>query len=137
LTLTTNFPFAYSPGPFQEKYSALFENVRERYVAAGVLLVHARDSDLLDDVPRIQEAKPILASKPMIQPRKTQAPTIMHQPAAQLYDRFVESIQPRIQAAQLKAVLAANAELRVILSPAVTESAQSAAGARRCRQNDA
>jgi hypothetical protein len=36
---------------------------------------------------------------------------IVHQPAAQLYDRFVEGIKQRIQTAQLKAVLAANAEL--------------------------
>jgi predicted nuclease of restriction endonuclease-like (RecB) superfamily len=36
---------------------------------------------------------------------------IVHQPAAQFYDRFVEGIKQRIQTAQLKAVLAANAEL--------------------------
>jgi len=44
----------------------------------------------------------------MSPPRKT---PIVHQPAAQLYDRFVEGIKQRIQTAQLKAVLAANAEL--------------------------
>jgi predicted nuclease of restriction endonuclease-like (RecB) superfamily len=41
--------------------------------------------------------------------RKTAA--IVHQPGAQLYDRFVAGIKQRIRSAQIKAVLAANAEL--------------------------
>jgi predicted nuclease of restriction endonuclease-like (RecB) superfamily len=36
---------------------------------------------------------------------------IVHQPAAQLYDRFVAGIKQRIRTAQIKAALAANAEL--------------------------
>jgi hypothetical protein len=36
---------------------------------------------------------------------------IVQQPAAQLYRRFVEGIKERIRTAQLKAALAANAEL--------------------------
>ncbi len=35
----------------------------------------------------------------------------MHQPAAQFYDRFVESIKKHIRTAQIKAALAANAQL--------------------------
>ncbi|MGC2625622.1 MAG: hypothetical protein WA269_02195 [Candidatus Udaeobacter sp.] len=35
----------------------------------------------------------------------------MQQPAAQFYDRFVESIKERIRTAQIKAALAANAQL--------------------------
>ena len=35
----------------------------------------------------------------------------MHQPAAQFYDRFVEAIKKRIRTAQIKAALAANAQL--------------------------
>jgi len=38
-------------------------------------------------------------------------PAIVHQPAAQLYDGFVEGIKQRIRTAQIKAALAANAEL--------------------------
>jgi len=36
---------------------------------------------------------------------------IVHQPAAQMYERFVTAIKQRIRAAQVKAALAANAEL--------------------------
>lgn len=36
---------------------------------------------------------------------------IVQQPAAQLYDRFVEGIKERIRTAQVKTALAANAEL--------------------------
>ena len=35
----------------------------------------------------------------------------MQQPAAQFYDRFVEGIKQRIRTAQIKAALAANAQL--------------------------
>jgi len=35
----------------------------------------------------------------------------VRQPAAQFYDRFVESIKQRIRTAQIKAALAANAQL--------------------------
>jgi hypothetical protein len=35
----------------------------------------------------------------------------VHQPAAQFYDRFVESIKKHIRTAQIKAALAANAQL--------------------------
>jgi predicted nuclease of restriction endonuclease-like (RecB) superfamily len=35
---------------------------------------------------------------------------IVHQPAAQFYDRFVEAIKKRIRTAQIKATLAANAQ---------------------------
>jgi predicted nuclease of restriction endonuclease-like (RecB) superfamily len=35
----------------------------------------------------------------------------VHQPAAQFYDRFVESIKQRIRTAHIKAALAANAQL--------------------------
>lgn len=35
----------------------------------------------------------------------------MHQPDAQFYDRFVEGIKQRIRAAQIKAALAANAQV--------------------------
>ena len=45
----------------------------------------------------------------MSTPRKSRA--IVHQPAAQLYDRFVAGIKKRIRTAQIKAALAANAEL--------------------------
>ncbi len=38
-------------------------------------------------------------------------PAIVHQPAAQLYERFVEGIKQRIRTAQIKVALAANAEL--------------------------
>jgi len=41
--------------------------------------------------------------------RKSSA--IVHQPAAQLYDRFVAGIKQRIRTAQIKTALAANAEL--------------------------
>jgi hypothetical protein len=43
--------------------------------------------------------------------RKPKARTIVQQPGAQLYRRFVEGIKERIRTAQLKAALAANAEL--------------------------
>src|SRR4030095_8661464 len=36
---------------------------------------------------------------------------IVHQPAAQFYDRFVDGIKERIRTAQVKAALAANAQL--------------------------
>jgi predicted nuclease of restriction endonuclease-like (RecB) superfamily len=42
---------------------------------------------------------------------KSSQPVIVRQPAAQLYNRFVESIKQRILTAQIKAALAANAEL--------------------------
>jgi len=47
----------------------------------------------------------------MSTPRKSKTPAIMQQPAAQLYERFVAGIKQRIRTAQIKAVLAANAEL--------------------------
>ncbi len=43
--------------------------------------------------------------------RKSRSLAIVQQPAAQLYRRFVEGIKERIRTAQLKAALAANAEL--------------------------
>ena len=43
--------------------------------------------------------------------RKSIARSIVQQPAAQLYDRFAEGIKTRIRTAQIKAALAANAEL--------------------------
>jgi predicted nuclease of restriction endonuclease-like (RecB) superfamily len=43
--------------------------------------------------------------------RKSESLAIVHQPGAQLYRRFVEGIKERIRTAQLKAALAANAEL--------------------------
>ena len=42
---------------------------------------------------------------------KTNPSSIVHQPAAQFYNRFVEGIKQRIRTAQVKAALAANAEL--------------------------
>jgi len=47
----------------------------------------------------------------MSPPRKSKTPAIVHQPVAQLYDRFVANIKERIRTAQIKAALAANAEL--------------------------
>src|SRR5476651_2501863 len=48
----------------------------------------------------------------MNQPRKiSHAKAKVQQPAAQSYDRFLSSIKERIRTAQVKAVLAANAEL--------------------------
>jgi len=47
----------------------------------------------------------------MSAPRKSKTPAIVHQPAAQLYERFVAGIKQRIRTAQIKVVLAANAEL--------------------------
>src|SRR5262249_19657001 len=43
--------------------------------------------------------------------RKTKASPIMHQAVAQSYDRFVDGIKERIRTAQVKAALAANAQL--------------------------
>ena len=43
--------------------------------------------------------------------RKSKSLAIVQQPGAQLYRRFVEHIKERIRTAQLKAALAANAEL--------------------------
>ncbi len=43
--------------------------------------------------------------------RKSRSRPIMHQPAAQLYDRLVTGIKERIRTAQVRAALAANAEL--------------------------
>src|SRR6202043_4070326 len=43
--------------------------------------------------------------------RKSKSSAIVHQADAQLYRRFVEGIKERIRTAQLKAALAANAEL--------------------------
>ena len=43
--------------------------------------------------------------------RKSAPSRIVLQPAAQFYDRFVESIKQRIRTAQIKAALAANAQL--------------------------
>jgi predicted nuclease of restriction endonuclease-like (RecB) superfamily len=43
--------------------------------------------------------------------RKTKPSSIVQQTAAQFYDRFVESIKQRIRTAQVKAALAANAQL--------------------------
>ena len=43
--------------------------------------------------------------------RKSTPPPIVHQPGAQFYDRFVEGIKQRIRTAQVKAALAANAQL--------------------------
>jgi hypothetical protein len=47
----------------------------------------------------------------MTAPRKAKPATIVHQAGAQFYDRFVEGIKRRIRTAQIKAALAANAEL--------------------------
>jgi predicted nuclease of restriction endonuclease-like (RecB) superfamily len=47
----------------------------------------------------------------MSTPHKSKAPAIVQQPGAPLYDRFVANIKLRIRTAQIKAVLAANAEL--------------------------
>lgn len=43
--------------------------------------------------------------------RKTKPSSIVHQAGAQFYDRFVEGIKQRIRTAQVKAALAANAQL--------------------------
>src|SRR4029453_4891561 len=43
--------------------------------------------------------------------RKRVSKAIVHHPAAQFYDRFVEAIKKRIRTAQIKAALAANAQL--------------------------
>jgi predicted nuclease of restriction endonuclease-like (RecB) superfamily len=43
--------------------------------------------------------------------RKSMPSPIVHQPAAQFYDRFVEGIKQRVRTAQIKAALAANAQL--------------------------
>ena len=43
--------------------------------------------------------------------RKLAPSRIVRQPAAQFYDRFVEGIKQRIRTAQIKAALAANAQL--------------------------
>jgi predicted nuclease of restriction endonuclease-like (RecB) superfamily len=43
--------------------------------------------------------------------RKRVSKAIVHQPAAQFYDGFVEAIKKRIRTAQIKAALAANAQL--------------------------
>jgi len=43
--------------------------------------------------------------------RKRVSKAIVHQPGAQLYERFVEAIKERIRTAQIKAALAANVEL--------------------------
>jgi predicted nuclease of restriction endonuclease-like (RecB) superfamily len=47
----------------------------------------------------------------MTTPRKSSPPAIVQQPAAQLYERLVEGIKQRFRTAQVKAALAANAEL--------------------------
>ena len=49
----------------------------------------------------------------MISARKSTRPAIVHQLAAQLYAHFVAGIKQRIRTAQIKAALAANAELVV------------------------
>jgi len=46
----------------------------------------------------------------MMKPLRKTA-TIAHPPSAQLYERFITAIKHRIRNAQVKAVLAANAEL--------------------------
>ena len=43
--------------------------------------------------------------------RKTKSSSIVHQAAAQFYGRFVEGIKQHIRTAQIKAALAANAQL--------------------------
>jgi len=43
--------------------------------------------------------------------RKSKSLAIVHQPGAQLYRQFLEGIKERIRTAQLKAALAANAQL--------------------------
>jgi hypothetical protein len=43
--------------------------------------------------------------------RKEKSSSIVHQAGAQFYDRFVEGIKQRIRTAQVKAALAANAQL--------------------------
>jgi hypothetical protein len=43
--------------------------------------------------------------------RKRVPKSIVHQPAAQFYDGFVEAIKKRIRTAQIKAALSANSEL--------------------------
>jgi hypothetical protein len=43
--------------------------------------------------------------------RKSKSLAIVHQAGAQLYRQFLEGIKERIRTAQLKAALAANAEL--------------------------
>ncbi len=47
----------------------------------------------------------------MSKSRKSRTPAIVQQPGAQLYERFITDIKQRIRTAQIKAVLAANAEL--------------------------
>jgi len=42
----------------------------------------------------------------MSAPRRTSPAAIVHQPAAQFYDRFVQGIKQRIRTAQIKAALA-------------------------------
>ena len=43
--------------------------------------------------------------------RQRVSKAIVHQPGAQLYERFVEGIKQRIRAAQIKAAISANREL--------------------------
>jgi len=43
--------------------------------------------------------------------RKSMRSLIVHQPAAQFYEHFVEGIKQRIRAAQIKAAISANREL--------------------------
>ena len=45
----------------------------------------------------------------MSAPRRISPAAIVHQPAAQFYDRFAEGIKQRIRTAQIKAALAAQA----------------------------
>src|SRR5438874_12708327 len=47
--------------------------------------------------------------------RKSASSRFVQQPAAQFYDRFVESIKQRIRTVQIKAALAANAQLSCII----------------------
>ena len=49
--------------------------------------------------------------KRTIGPRKITFAAIVQQPAAQLYDRFIAGIKERIRTVQIRAALAANAEL--------------------------
>src|SRR4030095_13718203 len=46
--------------------------------------------------------------------RKRVSKAIVHQPAAQFYDRFVEGIKQRIRTAQIKAAISANRELTLL-----------------------
>ena len=59
----------------------------------------------------VSRKKGALSGKEVVQKKGRPVAVIVHQPDAQLYDRFLDGIKQRVQTAQIKAALAANAEL--------------------------